>query len=138
MSQSPSLTLCELPLGIRSSTNRPISGRFSLSAAAGPRPGDLLFIPRGFPHIAPNKGKGNGKSTHLTIGPHVYFWQTVEATLHHAVMTLKPKKSGKLAAGAGGRLAQRKLKQAMKKEVADAKRQGRVPELAKKFSGFGG
>eukprot|EP01052_Picozoa_sp_SAG31_P021418 SAG31_NODE_1655_length_7621_cov_3.211912_7_plen_180_part_00 len=55
-------------------------------------PGDLLYIPRGTPHSAVNlvspKSKsdsnGSASSTHLTVGLHIYLWQTFEGFLHRA------------------------------------------------------
>ena len=53
------------------------------------RPGDMLYIPRGTPHSAVNEASataanGDGASTHLTVGLHVYLWQTFEGWLHRA------------------------------------------------------
>lgn len=96
------------------------------------QPGDLLFIPRGFPHFAPNY-QASRQSTHLTIGPHVYFWQTIEAALHHALLSLKPTTA--YTQGATSRVAHRKLKKAAAKE---AKRAGKIPALTKKLRGLGG
>lgn len=46
--------------------------------------GDLLYIPRGVPHKAVNKGKQT--AVHLTLAVAVENWQTVEAAMHLALI----------------------------------------------------
>lgn len=48
--------------------------------------GDMLYIPRGWPHAARNvDGSGGGSSsTHLTVGVHSYVYETVEGWLQRA------------------------------------------------------
>ena len=47
--------------------------------------GDMLYIPRGVPHTARNLRR-HLSSTHLTVGTHVYLWQTLEGWAHRAAV----------------------------------------------------
>ena len=48
--------------------------------------GDMLYIPRGWPHAARNAdgGGGGSASTHLTVGVHSYVYETLEGWLQRA------------------------------------------------------
>ena len=67
--------LATLPDG----SDRPVEQEVVMKA------GDMLYIPRGVPHTARNLRR-HLSSTHLTVGTHVYLWQTLEGWAHRAAV----------------------------------------------------